>query len=49
MPALQGGTDNETYELFQKHLVDEKGIDSESEALDFAVRYTLQHKYNIDV
>lgn len=47
MPALQGGTDEEIYELFQEQIVEK--FDSESDALEFCVRYTLNHKYYEDV
>lgn len=49
MPALQGGTDEDTYQKFLENVVSEGRFDSESEALEFCVKYTLFNRYNEDV
>ena len=49
MPPLNGGTDEETYNALHENIVGDGNVDNESEAIDFCVRYTLQHKYGIDV
>lgn len=49
MPALQGGTDEDTYETFIEEMVENGHYDSQSDALEFCVKYTLIHKYKKDV
>lgn len=49
MPPINGGTDEETYNTFIETMVENGTFDSESEALEFCVRYTLIHKHDKDV
>jgi len=48
MPAIHGGVTEKELQAVDDHIVGRDGIETRSEAVKFAIEYTLYNKFGID-
>lgn len=49
MPAVHGGLTDKQLEMFREKMIDGGRFEDQSEAVQYAIVYTLSSKYNVEV
>lgn len=49
MPSVHGGVSEKTQEQMEETLKNQPGLEGQSDMVNFCIRYTLRHKFGLDV